>query len=49
MLLSPSRGLQEQARAVRVDPPRNAWGTAQVKAGGGVLDTFLAQAKSRMR
>lgn len=48
-LLAASRSFQEQARAVRVDPPRNTWGSAQVKVGDGVLDTFLARAEGRMR
>ncbi|WP_405683848.1 beta-N-acetylglucosaminidase domain-containing protein [Streptomyces sp. NBC_00057] len=48
-LLAASRRLREQARAVRVDPPRNTWGSVQPKVGDGVLDTFLAQAESLMR
>ncbi|MFF2407027.1 beta-N-acetylglucosaminidase domain-containing protein [Streptomyces sp. NPDC058092] len=48
-LLTASRNLREQARAVRVDPPRNTWGRVQPKVGDGVLDTFLAQAESRLR
>ncbi|WLQ39174.1 beta-N-acetylglucosaminidase domain-containing protein [Streptomyces laculatispora] len=48
-LLAESGRLQEQARAVRVDPPRNSWGSVQPKVGDGVLDAFLAQAAGRMR
>ncbi|WUG21444.1 beta-N-acetylglucosaminidase domain-containing protein [Streptomyces sp. NBC_00464] len=48
-LLASSQALQSQARAVRVDPPRNSWGSVQPKVGDGVLDTFLAQAASRMQ
>ncbi len=48
-LLAASQGLQNQARAVRVDPPRNSWGSVRPKVGDGVLDTFLAQAASRMQ
>ncbi|WP_327258633.1 beta-N-acetylhexosaminidase family protein [Streptomyces sp. NBC_01240] len=47
--LAASQRLREQARAVRVDPPRNTWGSVQPKVGDGVLDTFLAQAETRMR
>lgn len=43
-LLAASEALQEQARAVRVDPPRNSWGKVQPKVGDGVLDTFLDRA-----
>ena len=47
-LLAESKSLQEQARAVRVDPPRNSWGKAQPRVGDGVLDTFLTKAESRL-
>lgn len=47
-LLAESKSLQEQARAVRVDPPRNSWGKAQPRVGDGVLDTFLTEAESRL-
>ncbi|WP_220448061.1 beta-N-acetylhexosaminidase family protein [Nonomuraea diastatica] len=43
-LLAESRDLQRQARAVRVSPPRNRWGSAQPQVGDGVLDVFLAEA-----
>lgn len=48
-LLAESAGLQERARAVRVDPPRNAWGGVRPKVGDGVLDAFLTQAELRLR
>ncbi|WP_237408459.1 beta-N-acetylglucosaminidase domain-containing protein [Streptomyces sp. M2CJ-2] len=48
-LLAESDGLQQRARAVRVDPPRNSWGKAQPKVGDGVLDAFLVQADVRLR
>lgn len=48
-LLAESAALQEQARAVRTDPPRNAWGSVQPKVGDGVLDAFLTQAELRLR
>ncbi|MFA3875677.1 beta-N-acetylglucosaminidase domain-containing protein [Streptomyces sp. MMCC 100] len=48
-LLAESDDLQERARAVRVDPPRNSWGKVQPKVGDGVLDTFLVQAELRLR
>lgn len=48
-LLAASHALQRQARAVRVDPPRNSWGRVQPKVGDGVLDTFLVQADVRLR
>ncbi|GGQ55236.1 beta-N-acetylglucosaminidase [Streptomyces griseorubens] len=48
-LLAESLELQEQARAVRTDPPRNAWGAVQPKVGDGVLDAFLTQAELRLR
>ncbi|MGV9700178.1 beta-N-acetylglucosaminidase domain-containing protein [Streptomyces sp. NPDC003470] len=48
-LLAESNALQERARAVRVDPPRNSWGKVQPKVGDGVLDAFLAQADLRLR
>ncbi len=47
-LLAESKQLQEQARSVRVDPPRNRWGKAPVKVGDGVLDTFLAEAEIQL-
>lgn len=47
-LLAKSKDLQAQARAVRVDPPRNSWGKVQPKVGDGVLDTFLAEAEKRL-
>ncbi|RFU83488.1 hyaluronidase [Streptomyces triticagri] len=43
-LLAESADLQKQARAVRVDPPRNSWGEAEPMVGDGVLDTFLEKA-----
>ncbi|WP_306325990.1 beta-N-acetylglucosaminidase domain-containing protein [Streptomyces venezuelae] len=43
-LLAHSRDLQEQARAVRVDPARNTWGKARPKVGDGVIDSFLVRA-----
>ena len=43
-LTDQSKALQSQAKAVRVEPPRNAWGNAPVKVGDGVLDTFLEKA-----
>ncbi|GHE60027.1 beta-N-acetylglucosaminidase [Streptomyces cellulosae] len=48
-LLAESLELQERARAVRIDPPRNAWGAVQPKVGDGVLDAFLTQAELRLR
>ncbi|MDA4891690.1 beta-N-acetylglucosaminidase domain-containing protein [Streptomyces sp. MS2A] len=48
-LLAESNRLREQARAVRVDPPRNSWGKVQPKVGDGVLDAFLVQAELRLR
>ncbi len=48
-LLAESNELQGQARAVRVDPPRNSWGKVQPKVGDGVLDAFLVQAELRLR
>ncbi|MFD5969700.1 beta-N-acetylglucosaminidase domain-containing protein [Streptomyces sp. NPDC060311] len=48
-LLAESNGLQERARAVRVDPPRNSWGKVQPKVGDSVLDTFLVRAELRLR
>ncbi|WP_455569021.1 beta-N-acetylglucosaminidase domain-containing protein [Streptomyces fungicidicus] len=48
-LLAESDELQRQARAVRVDPPRNSWGKVQPKVGDGVLDAFLTQAGLRLR
>ncbi|MER7741582.1 beta-N-acetylglucosaminidase domain-containing protein [Streptomyces sp. NPDC096538] len=48
-LLAESGALQGRARAVRVDPPRNAWGAVQPKVGDGVLDAFLTQAELRLR
>ncbi|WP_456302384.1 beta-N-acetylglucosaminidase domain-containing protein [Streptomyces albogriseolus] len=48
-LLAESADLREQARAVRTDPPRNAWGAVQPKVGDGVLDAFLTQAELRLR
>lgn len=48
-LLAESGELQRQARAVRTDPPRNAWGAVQPKVGDGVLDAFLTQAELRLR
>jgi hyaluronoglucosaminidase len=47
--LADSRDLQQQARALRVDPPRNRWGSVQPKVGDGVLDVFLAQADTRLQ
>ncbi|MGP3961746.1 beta-N-acetylglucosaminidase domain-containing protein [Nonomuraea sp. 3N208] len=48
-LLADSRELQQQARAVRVSPPRNTWGSVQPKVGDGVLDVFLVQADVRIQ
>ncbi|MEV7234399.1 beta-N-acetylglucosaminidase domain-containing protein [Streptomyces sp. NPDC051020] len=48
-LLADSRDLQQQARAVRVAPPRNTWGSVQPKVGDGVLDVFLVQADVRLQ
>ncbi|WP_077801445.1 beta-N-acetylglucosaminidase domain-containing protein [Streptomyces sp. JHA26] len=48
-LLAESDDLQQRARAVRVDPPRNSWGKVQPKVGDGVLDSFLLQAGLRLR
>ncbi|MGW0237794.1 beta-N-acetylglucosaminidase domain-containing protein [Streptomyces sp. NPDC002996] len=48
-LLGESEELQRQARAVRVDPPRNSWGSVQPKVGDGVLDAFLVQAGVRLQ
>ncbi|MBD0424660.1 beta-N-acetylglucosaminidase domain-containing protein [Streptomyces sp. TRM S81-3] len=48
-LLAESNDLQQRARAVRVDPPRNSWGKAQPRVGDGVLDSFLVQADVRLR
>ncbi|MFH9094651.1 beta-N-acetylglucosaminidase domain-containing protein [Streptomyces albidoflavus] len=47
-LAEESRTLQDQARAVRVDPPRNSWGKVQPKIADGVLDTFLTEAAARL-
>ncbi|MEJ1199925.1 MULTISPECIES: beta-N-acetylglucosaminidase domain-containing protein [unclassified Streptomyces] len=48
-LLAESNELQQRARAVRVDPPRNSWGKVRPKVGDGVLDTFLVQADVRLQ
>ncbi|GAA2586366.1 beta-N-acetylglucosaminidase domain-containing protein [Streptomyces lienomycini] len=48
-LLAESDALQQRARAVRVDPPRNSWGKVQPKVGDGVLDAFLVRAELRLR
>ncbi|MFI2411813.1 beta-N-acetylglucosaminidase domain-containing protein [Streptomyces sp. NPDC018947] len=48
-LLAESDDLQRRARAVRVDPPRNTWGSVQPKVGDGVLDSFLVQAGVRLQ
>ncbi|WOX19987.1 beta-N-acetylglucosaminidase domain-containing protein [Streptomyces sp. HUAS YS2] len=48
-LLADARDLQQQARAVRVTPPRNTWGSVQPKVGDGVLDVFLVQADVRLQ
>lgn len=48
-LLAESNDLQQRARAVRVDPPRNSWGKVQPKVGDGVLDSFLVQADVRLQ
>ncbi|MEV4115627.1 hypothetical protein [Nonomuraea sp. NPDC049695] len=48
-LLAESRELQRQARAVRVSPPRNRWGSAQPQVGDGVLDVFPADAEARLQ
>ncbi|MGW4234875.1 beta-N-acetylglucosaminidase domain-containing protein [Streptomyces sp. NPDC004980] len=48
-LLAESDELQQRARAVRIDPPRNSWGKVQPKVGDGVLDTFLVQAGVRLQ
>ncbi|MFD4263694.1 beta-N-acetylglucosaminidase domain-containing protein [Streptomyces sp. NPDC058534] len=48
-LLAESNDLQQRARAVRVDPPRNSWGKVQPKVGDGVLDAFLVQADVRLQ
>ncbi|MFE0947579.1 beta-N-acetylglucosaminidase domain-containing protein [Streptomyces mutabilis] len=48
-LLAESDELQRQARAVRIDPPRNSWGAVQPKVGDGVLDTFLFEAGLRLQ
>ncbi|KRV48019.1 hyaluronidase [Wenjunlia vitaminophila] len=47
-LLGTSKDLQQRARAVRTDPPRNTWGVAEPKVGDGVLDTFLTRAERTM-
>ncbi|WP_230535600.1 beta-N-acetylglucosaminidase domain-containing protein [Streptomyces albidoflavus] len=47
-LAGESRNLQDQARAVRVAPPRNSWGEVQPKIADGVLDTFLTEAAARL-
>ncbi|POX52523.1 hyaluronidase [Streptomyces sp. Ru71] len=47
--LAESGDLQTQARAVRVQPARNTWGSAQPKVGDGVLDTFLAAAAGQVQ
>ncbi|MFE7387576.1 hypothetical protein [Streptomyces sp. NPDC057582] len=47
-LLDESKSLQTQARAVRVVPARNTWGSVQPKVGDGVLDTFLAAAAAEV-
>ncbi|MEU3178061.1 beta-N-acetylglucosaminidase domain-containing protein [Streptomyces albidoflavus] len=47
-LAGESLNLQDQARAVRVDPPRNSWGEVQPKIADGVLDTFLTEAAARL-
>ncbi|MGW0811709.1 beta-N-acetylglucosaminidase domain-containing protein [Streptomyces viridiviolaceus] len=47
-LRAESNDLQQRARAVRVDPPRNSWGRVQPKVGDGVLDSFLVQADVRL-
>ncbi|GGQ10181.1 hypothetical protein GCM10010279_16850 [Streptomyces mutabilis] len=48
-LLAESDELQRQARAVRIDPPRNSWGSVQPEVGDGVLDAFLFQAGLRLQ
>ncbi|MFE7709541.1 beta-N-acetylglucosaminidase domain-containing protein [Streptomyces sp. NPDC057486] len=47
-LLEESNSLQTQARAVRVVPARNTWGSVRPKVGDGVLDTFLAAAAAEV-
>ncbi|MFE7955828.1 beta-N-acetylglucosaminidase domain-containing protein [Streptomyces sp. NPDC057413] len=48
-LLAESRDLQTQAHAVRVQPARNTWGSAEPKVADGVLDTFLTAAAGQVR
>ncbi|WP_188196555.1 beta-N-acetylhexosaminidase family protein [Nonomuraea sp. SYSU D8015] len=48
-LLAESRELQRQARAIRVSPPRNRWGSAEPRIGDGVLDVFLTEAEARLQ
>ncbi|MER6518406.1 beta-N-acetylglucosaminidase domain-containing protein [Streptomyces sp. NPDC001553] len=48
-LLAESRALQQRAKAVRVVPARNTWGSVQPRVGDGVLDVFLVQADARLR
>ncbi|MFF4148050.1 beta-N-acetylglucosaminidase domain-containing protein [Streptomyces sp. NPDC001698] len=48
-LLTDSRELQRQARAIRVNPPRNRWGSVQPKVGDGVVDVFLTRADVRLQ
>ncbi|GAA2918842.1 beta-N-acetylglucosaminidase domain-containing protein [Streptomyces mexicanus] len=48
-LLAESGDLQARARAVRIQPARNTWGSVQPKVGDGVLDTFLSDAAGQVR
>ncbi|HET8601590.1 MAG TPA: beta-N-acetylglucosaminidase domain-containing protein [Segeticoccus sp.] len=41
-----AKDLEQQAGKVVVDPVENAWGSARVRVGDGVLDTFVAKALS---
>lgn len=43
-LTAESKAKIEQARAIKVDPPRNSWGSVTPKIGDGVLDVFLDRA-----
>lgn len=47
--LAASRELQQQAHAVRTDPPRNRWGSVEPKVGDGVLDVFLTRADALLQ
>lgn len=42
-LSAESKKLIDQAKAIKVDPPRNSWGSVTPRIGDGVLDVFLTK------